>query len=107
MGPFSKSKDTPYDIETAPEKQHMYTSGTESADDVAEDGAVHSGELIKGNSLSARAQRFASKFGVEARGIERVPNDERTDGSLSQIATLVRFDDSPRFTLWHSGREKV
>ncbi|KAI0435051.1 purine-cytosine permease [Xylaria sp. FL1042] len=42
----------------------------------------------EGNSLYAKLQAFAGKYGVEQRGIERVPNDERTDSSMSQIGTL-------------------
>jgi hypothetical protein len=43
----------------------------------------------EGNSLLARLQAFAGKYGVEQRGIERVPEDERTDTSMSQVGTLV------------------
>lgn len=43
------------------------------------------------NSPYARLQAFAEKYGVEKRGIERVPNDERTDTSMSQVGTLVRL----------------
>ncbi|KAI1282763.1 purine-cytosine permease [Xylaria sp. FL0933] len=42
----------------------------------------------EGDSLFAKLQAFAGKYGVEQRGIERVPNDERTDSSMSQIGTL-------------------
>lgn len=40
--------------------------------------------------LFARVQRFAGRFGVEQRGIERVLPDERTDTSVSKVGTLVR-----------------
>lgn len=40
------------------------------------------------NSFYARAQRLAGKFGVEQRGIERVPSDERLPAGMSQIGTL-------------------
>ncbi|KAI0976595.1 purine-cytosine permease [Xylaria arbuscula] len=43
---------------------------------------------IESNSLYSKLQAFAGKYGVEQRGIERVPNDERTDSSMSQIGTL-------------------
>ncbi|KAI0474775.1 purine-cytosine permease [Xylaria cf. heliscus] len=39
-------------------------------------------------SLYARLQAFAGKYGVEQRGIERVPRDERTDSSMSQVGTM-------------------
>ncbi|KAI1355381.1 purine-cytosine permease [Xylaria sp. FL0043] len=42
----------------------------------------------EGDSLFAKLQAFAGKYGVEQRGIERVPNDKRTDSSMSQIGTL-------------------
>ncbi|KAL1882268.1 Purine-cytosine permease fcy21 [Diaporthe australafricana] len=38
--------------------------------------------------LFAKVQRFAGRFGVEQRGIERVLPDERTDTSVSKIGTL-------------------
>ena len=42
-----------------------------------------------GNSLYARAQRLVGKYGVEQRGIERVPEDERTDTNLVKVGTMV------------------
>ena len=42
-----------------------------------------------GNSLYARLQRAVGKYGVEQRGIERVPEDERTDSSLIKVGTMV------------------
>ncbi|KAI0912805.1 purine-cytosine permease [Ustulina deusta] len=55
---------------------------------VSDIDAVPSYMPTEGNSLFGKLQAFAGKFGVEQRGIERVPNDERTDSSLSQIGTL-------------------
>ncbi len=54
-----------------------------------EENVVRKDELVEGDGLFARLQRFAGKFGVEQRGIERVPADERTDSSMSQVGTLV------------------
>ncbi|KAL3422163.1 Purine-cytosine permease fcyB 3 [Phlyctema vagabunda] len=51
-------------------------------------GAVPTETLIVGDTLYARAQRFAGRFGVEQRGIERVPSDERSGASMSHICTL-------------------
>lgn len=45
----------------------------------------------EGDSLYAKLQAFAGKYGVEQRGIERVPDDERTDSSMSQVGTMVRY----------------
>ena len=41
-----------------------------------------------GDSLYAKLQRFVGKYGVEQRGIERVPEDERTDKSLVKVGTM-------------------
>lgn len=73
---------------------------------VDNDGAVHHESFEIGNTLYARLQRAAGKFGIEQRGklwkicrlegstkhnigIERVPEDERTDKGLLKVATLV------------------
>ncbi|KAL8685231.1 MAG: hypothetical protein Q9224_005903, partial [Gallowayella concinna] len=53
-----------------------------------ETGAVPGESFIIGNSLYARIQRFAAKYGVEPRGIERVPEDERTDKTLAKAGTM-------------------
>ncbi|KAI1099954.1 purine-cytosine permease [Jackrogersella minutella] len=55
---------------------------------VSDGNAVHGQEFTSGKTLYAKVQRFAGRFGVEARGIERVPSDERTDSSMSQIGTM-------------------
>lgn len=60
---------------------------------VTEDGAVPGESFVYGNSLYAKCQRIAGKFHVEQRGIERVPEDERTDvgfKSLLNVSTMVR-----------------
>lgn len=69
------------------EKQTASDSGYE----VNNDGAVAAETFLVGDSFFARAQRFAAKFGVEARGIERVPENERSDTTLHQIGTMVCF----------------
>lgn len=58
------------------------------------DGAVPGETFTYGDSWYARAMRFAGSFGVEQRGIERVPEDERTDKgfrALLNVATMVCF----------------
>ncbi|KAK9472837.1 permease for cytosine/purines, uracil, thiamine, allantoin-domain-containing protein [Dipodascopsis tothii] len=40
------------------------------------------------NTLIGRVQRLAAKYSMEVRGIERVPEDERTDTSLIQTASF-------------------
>ena len=44
-----------------------------------EDGAVPGETFVIGDSWYAKTQRFAGKFNIEQRGIERVPEDERDD----------------------------
>jgi hypothetical protein len=56
-----------------------------------ETGAVHGETFVYGNSLYARLQRLAGKLNVEQRGIERVPDDERTDTSYVNIGSMVCF----------------
>ena len=41
------------------------------------------------NSLFARMNRVGTKLGVEVRGIERVPDEERTDNSYWNIGSMV------------------
>lgn len=54
-----------------------------------ESGAVHGESFVAGNTLYARLQRLAGRFGVEQRGIERVPEDERTDKTVIKLSTMV------------------
>ena len=44
---------------------------------------------MQGNTLYAKLQRAVTRFGVEPRGIERVPEDERTDTTLAKVGTVV------------------
>jgi hypothetical protein len=76
-----------YSANIDPEKQAPIDS-----QDIAGLDAVPAEALVSGNSWYARTQRVLGKFGVEARGIERVPEDERTDSSLYQIGTMVCDD---------------
>lgn len=77
-----------YDIELG-SKPH-FANETDSSVFTADEGAVHAETFVVGDSWYAKTQRLAGKFGVEQRGIERVPSDERTDATMSQIGTLVR-----------------
>ena len=78
-----------YDIETAPAEKPKFANETDSAEYIGDEGAVSAETFIVGDSFYAKAQRFAGKFGVEQRGIERVPSDERLPAGMSQIGTLV------------------
>ena len=71
-----------------PEKMHGAPIYTEEAPAVA--GEV----FVTGDTLHARIQRAVSKFGVEPRGIERVPENERTDTNLTKVGTMVGILDS-------------
>lgn len=55
---------------------------------VDEDGAVPGESFEYGNSVFARAQRLAGKFHVEQRGIERVPEYERTDSGFKALLNV-------------------
>lgn len=83
--PFTKADD--YDAETAVTEKH--SGNTSSNEYIGDEGAVHAETFLVGDSLYAKLQRIATGFGVEARGIERVPSDERTDTGMSKIGTLV------------------
>lgn len=55
-------------------------------------GAVPGESFECGNTLYAKVQRLAGKLNVEQRGIERVPEDERTDvgfKALLNVSTMV------------------
>lgn len=70
------------------EKDGMRTTGPHDAID---DGAVPGESFEIGNSTYAKLQRLAGKLNIEQRGIERVPENERTDTSLLNVGTMVRL----------------
>lgn len=72
-----------YDIEYSSAEKHQSSIVPD------ESGAVHGESFIVGNTLYARLQRFAGRYGVEQRGIERVPEDERTDKHTWKVGTMV------------------
>ncbi|KAL6240923.1 Purine-cytosine permease fcy21 [Rhinocladiella similis] len=76
-----------YDLEYQPES---LSAGEKHRSIVTPDasGAVHGESFVTGNTLYARVQRLAGRFGVEQRGIERVPEDERTDKSTLKVGTM-------------------
>jgi NCS1 nucleoside transporter family len=86
MGPFSKKAD--YDVETAAAEKPTFVDGNDSTDYVGDEGAVHAETFVIGDSWYAKTQRLAGRFGVEQRGIERVPSDERLPAGMSQIGTM-------------------
>lgn len=52
-------------------------------------GAVPGETFVYGDSLYAKLQRIAGRFNIEQRGIERVPENERTDTSYLNIGSMV------------------
>jgi len=53
------------------------------------DGGAVPGESFEiGNSWTAKLQRLAGRFNVEQRGIERVPEDERTDKGFRALLNV-------------------
>lgn len=65
---------------SAPEKHRDY---------VDESGAVPGDTFDAATGVTGKLQRLAGRFGVEQRGIERVPEDERTDKSVVKVGTMV------------------
>lgn len=62
---------------------------------IHENGAVPGESFEVGDSWYAKIQRVAGKLHVEQRGIERVPEDERTEvgfRALLNVATMVCFN---------------
>lgn len=57
---------------------------------VSDTDATDDSTLTKKSSLYDKLRAIAGRYGVEQRGIERVPDDERTDSSISQVGTMVR-----------------
>ena len=98
MSPFFKKAD--YDVEATAPASEKSPSNTETSsnDYVGDDGAIHAETFVLGDSWYAKTQRLAGKFGVEQRGIERVPSDERLTAGMSQIGTMVS-GRSPRSLL--------
>lgn len=90
---FEKKSQFDADVETA---DHGVDAGpryplAEKTDIyVDETGAVPGESFSYGNTTYAKIQRFAGKYKIEQRGIERVPENERTDKSLYIIGTMVR-----------------
>ncbi|KIW86695.1 uncharacterized protein Z519_12681 [Cladophialophora bantiana CBS 173.52] len=75
-----------YDVEY----QYPVSSGDKHHSVVPPDasGAVHGESFVIGDSAYAKLQRLAGRFNIEQRGIERVPEDERTDKSVFKVGTM-------------------
>ncbi len=75
-----------YDVERSSPEKTSYDSEGEDPSNV---GAVPAETFEIGDSLYAKLQRFAGRCKIEQRGIERVPENERTDGNLVKVGTMV------------------
>ncbi|KAJ5747601.1 uncharacterized protein N7511_009297 [Penicillium nucicola] len=77
------------DLEKAPQVNNAseVNSGNDMFDN-ASDGAVPGESFEYGDSLYAKIQRFAGKFNIEQRGVERVPDSERNDTSYLNIGSM-------------------
>ena len=68
-----------------------------------ETGAVPGESFVTGDSTYHKIQRFAARYKIEARGIERVPEDERTDENLHKVGTMVRLvDREEKMSIWRA-----
>ncbi|KAJ5281689.1 hypothetical protein N7478_007061 [Penicillium angulare] len=76
------------DVEKAPAVDNAYESRSAQTSDHVSDNAVPGESFEYGNSLYAKVQRVAGKFSVEQRGVERVPDNERTDISYLNIGSM-------------------
>jgi hypothetical protein len=78
------------DLEKAPQVDNAYESRSNETEVYDNGNNVVPGESFEyGNSIYAKVQRFAGKFKVEQRGIERVPAEEQTDTSYFNISSMV------------------
>jgi hypothetical protein len=73
------------DLEVGDKETHYNTGGV--SPDGYNDGAVRGETFEAGDTMYHRLQRLAGKYGVEQRGIERVPEDERTDNRHPYLNT--------------------
>lgn len=90
---FEKNSRYDGDVETAKhgvDAGHGYSLAEKTGIYVDETGAVPGESFAYGNTTYAKIQRFAGRYKIEQRGIERVPENERTDKSLHIIGTMVR-----------------
>ncbi|CAI7585945.1 unnamed protein product [Penicillium bialowiezense] len=78
------------DVEKAPHVNNGLASESSSTEqyDTSSDNAVPGESFEYGNSTYAKIQRFAGKFNIEQRGVERVPESERNDDSYLNIGSM-------------------
>ena len=87
---FTKSfRSSNEDLEKAPQVNNSSDVNSNEVFDNSSDGAVPGESFEYGDSLYAKIQRVAGKFNIEQRGVERVPDYERTDTSYLNIGSMV------------------
>lgn len=89
MPQFLRGKDEDLEKATQVDNTPVDSNISDEVIDRASDGAVPGESFEYGNSWYARVQRVAGRFHVEQRGIERVPENERTDTSYFNIGSMV------------------
>lgn len=78
-----------FDIEAhSPVETHGYGEKEPPPIDTDKIDGVPAESFEIGDSLYAKLQRLVGRFGVEQRGIERVPEDERTDTNVRKVGTM-------------------
>ncbi|KAI9659026.1 MAG: hypothetical protein M1821_001986 [Bathelium mastoideum] len=79
-----------YDMEKSPDSLNSPSSLPEKRTEVVvDDGGAVPGETFEyGDSFYAKMQRLAGRFKIEQRGIERVPEDERTDDGFRALLNV-------------------
>lgn len=77
-----------YDHETSKSADHSYNVDLERASDNDNTHAVPGETFELGTGWYAKAQCFAGKLKIEQRGIERVPEDERTDSGFKALLNV-------------------
>ena len=91
-----------YDIEKQVSSSRQATSSgglSESTQSNVQHGTTDTDANANATSLSAKLMHVAGKFGVEQRGIERVPEDERTDTGFKALLNVS--------TMWFSANMVV
>jgi hypothetical protein len=76
------------DVEHAAAEKHPSNTAHFEAGEVRED------PFYAGDTLYGKVQSFVGRYGVEQRGIERVPEDMRTDKNTWKVGTMVGFHNT-------------
>ena len=89
-----------YDVEANGDRNESHGDLSKRHGHLVYDNAAVPGESFEiGDSFYARVQRFAGKLKIEKRGIERVPENERTDTgfkALLNTSTMVSISLSSK-----------